>query len=92
MIAINFRKFPSAMALQLPLPFGPLLRWATARPTSRVARSIRAARGAAFKLAGRVRQPVKRSTPQWVKVKRAAARSLALHVKALCMGLVYCAP
>ena len=89
MIAANFRKHPEAMALQMVLPFGRLLVWALPRPTTRVLRAIRAARGAAFKAAGRVGYPVKASRPQWVKDAAKASRALGLRVKALCMGLVY---
>ena len=89
MIAANFRKHPEAMAMQMVLPFGRLLVWALPRPTTRVLRAIRAARGAAFKAAGRVAYPVKKSTPQWVKDASKASKSLGLRVKALCMGLIY---
>jgi hypothetical protein len=91
MIAANFRKFPAALALQLPLPFGTVLKWATARPTTTVGRAIRAARARAFALKGRTQPPVKRSTPQWVKDARQRARSLAERVRALLMGLTYAA-
>lgn len=47
-IAANFRKYPQALALQMPLPFGRLLRWATSRPTTTVLRAIRAERGRTF--------------------------------------------
>lgn len=77
MIASNYRRFPEAIALQLPLPFGHVLRWALPRPGSRVLRAIRAARGAAFKLAGRVAYPVRPTTPQWVRDAKRKARALA---------------
>lgn len=89
MIAANYRKHPEAMALQMVLPFGRLLVWALPRPTTRVLRAIRAARGAAFKAAGRVAYPVKPSRPQWVRDAAKASRALGLRVRALCMGLVY---
>lgn len=43
-IAKNFLKCAAAMALQLPLPFGPLRRLKQARPTTRLGRLVRAAR------------------------------------------------
>ena len=89
MIAANFRKHPEAMALQMVLPFGRLLVWALPRPTTRVLRAIRAARGAAFKTAGRVVYPVRPAVPQWWKDAQSAKKRLAARVKALCMGLVY---
>ncbi|MBW8465934.1 hypothetical protein [Acidovorax sp.] len=89
MIASNYRKFPEALALQMPLQFGRLLVWATSRPTTRILRAIRAERGAAFKAAGRVAYPERKSTPQWVRDAAKASRALGLRVKALCMGLVY---
>lgn len=90
MIAANFRKHPEAMALQMVLPFARRLVWALPRPTTRVLRAIRAARGAAFKAAGRVAYPVKPAAPQWWTDARKAQKRLAAQVKALCMGLVYC--
>lgn len=89
MIAANYRKHPEAMALQMVLPFGRLLVWALPRPTTRILRAIRAARGAAFKAAGRVAYPVRQTVPQWWKDAAAAKKRLAARVKALCMGLVY---
>ena len=80
-IAANFRKYPSAAALQLPLPFGRLLVWATKRPTTALLRSIRAARGAAFKLAGRIRYRVATPTPQWYRLVVQRARALATRCK-----------
>ena len=42
MIASNYRKFPEALALQMPLQFGRLLVWATSRPSAgRVAYPVR---------------------------------------------------
>ena len=89
MIARNFRRFPSAMALQLPLPFGTMLKWATARPGSRVLRKIRADRARTFAAAGRTKPVQKPAIPQWWKETRQRARSLAQRVKALLMGLTY---
>lgn len=86
MIAANYRRHPQAMALQLVLHFGPT-RWATSRPTTRIGRAIRAARGAAFKLAGFIRYPEKPTTPQWVKDAARKARNLAKAVKAALMHL-----
>lgn len=81
MIAANYRRHPDALALQLPLPFGRALIWALPRPGSRVLRAIRAARAAAFKQAGRVRYPVKASTPQWWIDAKRSARALAATIK-----------
>lgn len=80
-IAANFRKHPDAMALQMVLPFGRVLVWALPRPTTRILRAIRAQRAAAFKAAGRIRYPVKKSTPQWVKDAARRARALAKKIK-----------
>lgn len=90
-IAANYRKHPEAMALQMVLPFGRLLVWALPRPTTRVLRAIRAARGAAFKAAGRVAYPVRPAVPQWWRDAQQARRALAARVKALCMELAYAA-
>lgn len=87
MIATNYRKFPEAMALQMPLPFGRVLVWALGRPTTRVLRAIRAARGTAFKAAGRVKYPEKKSTPSWAKEAARKARELARSVRQSCMSL-----
>lgn len=91
MIAANYRKFPDALALQMPLQFGRLLVWATSRPTTGALRAIRAARGAAFKAAGRVAYPVKKSTPAWAKEAARKARELAKQVRQSCrsLGLVF---
>lgn len=80
-IAANFLKHPDAMALQMVLPFGRVLLWALPRPTTRVLRAIRAERAATFKAAGRIRYPVKKSTPQWVRDAARRARALAQKVK-----------
>lgn len=77
MIASNYRRFPQAMALQMPLPFGRALIWHTSRPTTRKGRAFRAAVSAAFKLAGRVAYPVRPTTPQWVRDAKRKARALA---------------
>ena len=87
MIAANYRKHPGAMALQLPLPFSRLLVWALERPTTRALRAIRVARGAAFKMAGRIAYPVAKVTPAWVREATSRARKLAKAVKAACMTL-----
>lgn len=87
MIANNYRKYPEALALQMPLQFGRLLVWALSRPTTRVLRAIRAERGAAFKAAGRVAYPVKVTVPAWVKEAASRARALSKAVKAACMVL-----
>jgi hypothetical protein len=87
MIAANYRKHPQAMALQLPLPFSRLLVWALKRPTTRTLRAIRAARAAAFKLAGRISYPVKPTIPQWFKDASRRAQVLAQAIKAACIFL-----
>ena len=87
MIAANYRKHPEALALQLPLQFGRLLVWATGRPTTRVLRAIRAARGAAFKAAGRVKYPEKKSTPSWAREAARKVRELGKAVKEACRKL-----
>lgn len=95
MIASNYRQHPEALAVQLCLDFGSLLRWATARPGSRVLRAIRAARGKAM----RAQQPVPpwfpplceattAAAPQWVKDTARRARELATQIKATCMPLL----
>lgn len=88
MIAANYRKNSSAMALQLVLPFGRPV-WALQRPTTRILRAIRAARGAAFKLAGYIAYPEKTTTPQWFKDAARKARQLAASVKAALMQLPF---
>lgn len=82
MIASNYRKFPEALALQMPLQFGRLLVWATSRPTTRLLRAIRAERGAAFKAAGRVAYPVRKKTPSWASELAKKVRDLGKLVKA----------
>lgn len=87
MIAQNYRRHPEAMALQMVLPFGRLLVWATSRPTTRVLRAIRAERGAAFKAAGRVAYPVKKSTPSWAREAARKMRELGQAIKEACRKL-----
>ena len=87
MIAANYRKHPEAMALQMVLPFGRALVWALDRPTTRALRAIRAARAAAFKAAGRVAYPVRKTTPSWAKDAARKARELAKQVRQSCMSL-----
>jgi hypothetical protein len=94
MIAANYRKHPEALAVQLALDFGAILRWATARPGSRVLRAIRAARTAAMKAHTTVAPwfgPVcieeKKQTPRWLLVKSAAARALGKAVRLACTPL-----
>lgn len=82
MIATNYRKHPEALALQLPLAFGHVLKWALKRPGARVLRSIRAERAAMFKAVGRVIYPEKPTTPAWFKAASQRARELARMVKA----------
>lgn len=84
MIAANYRKHPDAMALQWPLPLG-LPRWILPRPGSRVLRAIRAARGKAFQLAGRIRRPQPAKNPEWFTAARRRARELAKAVRAACL-------
>lgn len=92
MIANNFRKYPEAMALQLVLKFGHALVWALPRPTTRVLRAIRVARGAAFKLAGRIAQPIKPTTPKWSTQAKRRARKLAQLVQKACRPLEFTQP
>ena len=87
MIASNYRKFPEALALQMPLQFGRLLVWATSRPTTRLMRTIRAERGAAFKAAGRVAYPVRKTTPSWARELAKKVRELGKLVKEACRWL-----
>lgn len=81
MIASNYRRYPEAAALQLPLPFGNMLKWALPRPGSRVLRAIRAARAATFNAAGRIKYPESKPTPQWFRDEKKAAQSLAATIK-----------
>jgi len=87
MIAANYRKHPEAMALQMVLPFGRALVWALDRPTTRALRAIRAARAAAFKAAGRVAYPEKKTSPAWAREAAKKARELGRLVKEACRSL-----
>lgn len=87
MIAANYRKHPEAMALQMVLPFGRALVWALDRPTTRALRAIRAARAAAFKAAGRVAYPEKKTIPAWTREAARKARELGRLVKEACRWL-----
>lgn len=87
MIARNFIKYPQALALQFPLPWGTALTWHTERPGSRLLRKIRAARHKAFLAAGRIKQPTKTKTPAWWKQWKHKARSLAAKVRNACQVL-----
>lgn len=87
MIAANFRKYPDALALQLPLPFGRALVWALPRPTTRRLREIRAERARLIAARPRVERPTPRTVPQWVRTAQARARALAAAVRAACRGL-----
>ena len=87
MIAQNYRRHPEAMALQMVLPFGRLLVWATSRPTTQLLRAIRAERGAAFKAAGRVAYPVKKRAPSWAREAARKVRELGKAVKEACRQL-----
>lgn len=55
MIAKNLIRFAEAMALQLPLPFGPLRMLKQSRPTTRAGRAARAARSIARRALLKVR-------------------------------------
>lgn len=81
MIASNFRRYAEALARQLPLPFGTVLRWATARPGSRILRAIRAQRGHVFAAMGRIKRPEPRTVPQWAKDKARQARQFAAELR-----------
>lgn len=87
MIAANYRKYPQAMALQYPLPFGHVQVWALPRPTTRILRKIRALRGAAFKQIGKIVYPEKKTMPAWAKAAAKKARELGKAVKVACMLL-----
>lgn len=87
MIAANYRRHPEALALQLPLPFGHLLRWALPRPGSRILRAIRAQRAALAKLHSRTEYPAPATVPAWFKLSRNAARQLAKIVQSACQPL-----
>lgn len=89
MIAANYRKYPEAMALQMPLPFGRVLVWALPRPTTRVLRAIRAARAATFKARGRIEYPTKAATPQWFKDQQKRAKALSRAVMASLLPILF---
>lgn len=91
MIASNYRKFPSAMAVQLVLSFGPC-KWHTSRPTTRIGRAIRSAAAAAAKAQPQVVQWVKTSAPAWYREQVRKARGLAQQVKKAMLDLVFDAP
>lgn len=88
MIAKNYRKHPDALALQLPLPFGHLLKWALPRPGSRILRAIRAKRASTFAAVGRVSYPEKKRTPAWVIEAQHKARALSNLVREACLCFV----
>lgn len=92
MIAQNYRRHPEALALQLVLQWGHRLVWALPRPTTRILRAIRAARGAAFAAAGRIAYPMKRSTPAWVREATQRARKLGKLVRKAQRALEFEAP
>lgn len=94
MIASNYRQFPEALALQLALDFGSLLRWATARPGSRLLRAIRADRARLLKehatvapWFGPICEPDDRPTPKWVAEARRRAHKLSKSVQTACSPL-----
>ncbi|MBS0483622.1 MAG: hypothetical protein JSS06_00145 [Proteobacteria bacterium] len=91
MIAQNYRRHPEAMALQMVLPFGHRLVWALPRPTTRILRTIRAARAATFAAAGRIAYPVKAVTPAWARKAAKLARDLGAAVRAACLALDFLA-
>ncbi|MCH8180599.1 MAG: hypothetical protein IIA02_12575 [Proteobacteria bacterium] len=55
MIAKNMLKFAEALALQMPLRFGPLRQLKQARPTTRAGRAARSARAAIRRAALKLR-------------------------------------
>lgn len=87
MIAANFRKYPEAIALQMPLPFGHALVWALKRPGSRILRAIRAERAVLIKQHARLEYPAPNVTPQWWKDAIARARAMAKAVRDACASL-----
>lgn len=94
MIARNYLKHPEALAVQLCLDFGAILRWATARPGSRVLRAIRAQRAKAIRMQHVVppwfpplcEQP-EATLPAWVKKHAQQSRQLAKAVQTACRTL-----
>lgn len=94
MIARNFIQFPEALAVQLCLDFGALVKWATKRPGARILRTIRAQRAAAAARIPFVRPDFTplcvadtKPTPQWVKQAISRARTLATNVKTNLLAL-----
>lgn len=87
MIARNFRRFPEALALQLPLPLGKALQWALPRPTTRLLRQIRAARARLVAAQPRVQWPEPRKVPAWWRAAQAAKRAFAAGVRTACMAI-----
>lgn len=85
-IAANFRKFPQAMALQLPLRLGKPV-WNTKRPTTRRGRAYRAHIAAIVKAVGFRVAPIEKTVPAWWKTAKAKARALAKEVKEDCIEL-----
>lgn len=73
MIAKNLLKFAEAMALQLPLRFGPLRMLKQARPTSRAGRAARAARAAIRRAALAVKVMYQEARAKRPATKREAA-------------------
>jgi len=61
----NYRRWPEALALQLPLRFGHRLVWHTSRPGSAWGRRMRKVRGQLAALVGRIVYPEPKSyTPK----------------------------
>ncbi len=87
MIAANFRRYPEALVIQMPLPFGRALVWALPRPGSRVLHAIRAARAAAFTAHGRIHYPEPQVTPQWARDAKRLSSDLAKTIKSACIRL-----
>lgn len=81
MIAKNLLKFAEAMALQMPLRFGPLRMLKQARPTSRAGRAARAARALIRRaaLSIKVRYPAPNAARQ-VKKQDAGCAALQLSL------------
>lgn len=95
MIARNFIQFPEALAAQLCLDFGALVKWATKRPGARILRTIRAQRAAATRRMPFVRPDFpplcvadSAPTPQWLKAAVKRARALARNVRAAILPLI----
>lgn len=97
MIAKNFIRYPEALAQQLCLAFT-RVKWATARPGSRILRAIRTARGKtadATTTAPAWMPPLvivpATPVPAWLRAQRKAAKALAQRVRALLSGLTFAA-